>query len=111
MDLWLIILGMVAVTYIVRLSVIALVGEAAMPDSLTRALRFVPPAALSAIIFPALFLPEGSLDLSTGQYAPAGRAGRGAGGVAQQKYAAVDCGGYGHAVDIERARLIDSTAS
>lgn len=66
MDLWLIILGMVVVTYSVRLSVIALLGETVMPDSLHRALRYVPPAALSAIVFPAVFMPDGSLDVSLG---------------------------------------------
>lgn len=66
MDVWLIILGMVIVTYSVRLSVIALLGQAALPDSLNRALRYVPPAALSAIVFPALFMPDGSLDVSPG---------------------------------------------
>jgi branched-subunit amino acid transport protein len=65
-ELWLIILGMVAVTYSVRLSVIALLGEAAMPEALRRALRYVPPAALSAIVFPALFMPDGSFDVSIG---------------------------------------------
>lgn len=64
MTLWLIILGMVVVTYSVRLSVIALLGDAELPDALRRALRYVPPAALSAIIFPELFMPEGTLDLS-----------------------------------------------
>jgi len=66
MSLWLIILGMVFVTYGVRLSAIALLGEASLPQSVNRALRFVPPAALSAIIFPMLFMPDGSLDVSTG---------------------------------------------
>jgi branched-subunit amino acid transport protein len=66
MELWLILLSMMVVTYSVRLSVIALLGEAAMPDLLSRALRFVPPAALSAIIFPELFMPGGSFDVSTG---------------------------------------------
>ncbi len=61
MKLWLIILGMVAVTYSVRLSVIALLGQAELPDRLRRALRYVPPAALSAIIFPELFMPDGTL--------------------------------------------------
>lgn len=64
MRLWLIILGMVAVTYSVRLSVITLLGQAELPDRLRRALRYVPPAALSAIIFPSLFMPDGSLDLA-----------------------------------------------
>jgi branched-subunit amino acid transport protein len=66
MGLWLILLGMMVVTYGVRLSVIALLGEAAIPDLLNRALRFVPPAALSAIIFPELFMPKGSFDVSPG---------------------------------------------
>lgn len=64
MTLWLIVLGMVVVTYSVRLSVIVLLGQADLPDRLRRALRYVPPAALSAIIFPRLFMPEGSLDLA-----------------------------------------------
>lgn len=66
MDLWLVILGMVAVTYSVRLSVIVLLGDTALPPGINRALRYVPPAALSAIIVPALFMPDGSLDLSIG---------------------------------------------
>ncbi len=66
MHLWLIIAGMVAVTYSVRLSVIALVGQRELPDRLHRALRYVPPAALSAIIAPELLMPGGSLDLSLG---------------------------------------------
>ena len=64
MDYWLIILGMTFVTFTVRLSVIALMGEAQMPEVVNRALRFVPPAALSAIVFPELFAPEGAIDLS-----------------------------------------------
>ncbi|NDJ74990.1 MAG: AzlD domain-containing protein [Chloroflexi bacterium] len=66
MSYWLIILGMVAVTYSVRLSVIVLLGDATLPPRLSQALRFVPPAALTAIIFPAVLLPEGSLDISPG---------------------------------------------
>jgi branched-subunit amino acid transport protein len=37
-----------------------------VPARLQRALRFVPPAVLSAIIFPELLLPQGTLDLSPG---------------------------------------------
>lgn len=66
MTLWLIILGMVVVTYSVRLSVIVLLGQADLPDQLRRALRYVPPAALSAIVFPELVMPEGSFDVSFG---------------------------------------------
>jgi branched-subunit amino acid transport protein len=60
MENWLIILGMVAVTYSVRLSVIALLGDTRLPDGLNRALRYVPPVALSAIVFPALLAPGGA---------------------------------------------------
>lgn len=66
MTLWLVILGMVAVTYCVRLSVIALLGQADLPEHLRCALRYVPPAALSAIIFPEVFMRNGALDLSLG---------------------------------------------
>ncbi|MBN2471289.1 MAG: AzlD domain-containing protein [Anaerolineae bacterium] len=59
MNDWLIILGMALVTYPVRLSVIALLGENALPEGLNRALRYVPPAALAAIIFPELLMPGG----------------------------------------------------
>ncbi|MBN1202795.1 MAG: AzlD domain-containing protein [Anaerolineae bacterium] len=66
MSEWLVIGGMVVVTYSVRLSVIALLGEGELPDSINRALRYVPPAALTAIIFPELFIPDGTFDLSLG---------------------------------------------
>ncbi|NPV68931.1 MAG: AzlD domain-containing protein [Anaerolineae bacterium] len=66
MEDWLIILGMVAVTYSARLSVIALLGQRPLPELIARALRYVPPAALAAIVFPALLLPDGALDISPG---------------------------------------------
>ncbi len=66
MSDWLIICGMVAVTYSVRLSVIALLGETRLPESLNRALRYVPPAALAAIVFPSLFMPADHLDFTLG---------------------------------------------
>ena len=66
MAVWLMVLGMVAVTYGVRLSVMAFLGSAKLPESVSRALRYVPPAALAAIIFPALFMPDGGLEVSTG---------------------------------------------
>jgi branched-subunit amino acid transport protein len=53
-----------AATYAIRLSFILLFGKIEAPASLLRALRFVPPAVLSAIIFPELLLRSGSLDLS-----------------------------------------------
>ena len=64
MTLWLIIIGMGIVTYAIRLSLIALLGRFDVPPIVQRALRFVPPAVLSAIIFPELLRPAGALDIS-----------------------------------------------
>jgi branched-subunit amino acid transport protein len=62
--LWLTMLGIGVITYAIRLSFIALFGKMEMPSFLLRALRFVPVAVLSAIIFPALFLNGDNLNLS-----------------------------------------------
>jgi len=64
MNLWWIMLAAGLLTYLIRLSFIALWGKIAVPDWLVRALRFVPPAVLTAIIFPELFLPAGQLSIS-----------------------------------------------
>ncbi len=64
--LWLTIAGMGVVTYAIRLSLILLFGRVALPPLLVRALRFVPAAVLSAIVFPELLLPGGRFDLSPG---------------------------------------------
>jgi len=66
MTTWLIIVCMGLVTYSLRLSMIGAVGRLRVPPLMQRALRFVPPAVLSAIIFPDLLAPGGSLDLSAG---------------------------------------------
>ena len=65
MTLWLTILAMGAVTFALRLSLIGLIGRTEIPALLRRTLRFVPPAVLSAIIFPAVLQPNGALELST----------------------------------------------
>lgn len=66
MEYWPVVFGMLVVTYSARLSVIAWLGDQALPPAATRALRFVPPVVLSAIIFPELLRPAGALDLSLG---------------------------------------------
>jgi branched-subunit amino acid transport protein len=43
-----------------------LLGRVEGRPLMRRALRFVPPAVLSALIFPELLLPGGTLDLSPG---------------------------------------------
>jgi branched-subunit amino acid transport protein len=62
--LGLIIVGMGLVTYAIRLSLIVLMGRIRVPSIVERALRFVPPAVLSAIIVPELLRPAGMLKLS-----------------------------------------------
>jgi branched-subunit amino acid transport protein len=62
----LIIVGMGLVTYAIRLSLIVLIGRVRVPPVIQRALRFVPPAVLSAIIVPELLRPAGMLNLSLG---------------------------------------------
>ena len=66
MTAWLIIVGMGIVTYAIRLSLIVLLGRLDVPPLVQRALRFVPPAVLSAIIFPEVLSPGGALDISFG---------------------------------------------
>jgi branched-subunit amino acid transport protein len=64
MNLWLAMIAAGLVTYGIRLSFILLFGKVEMPEIVRRALRFVPPAVLTAIIFPELLLPGGTLSLS-----------------------------------------------
>ena len=66
MTLWIVIILMGAVTYGLRLSLIALMGRFEVPPLVSRGLRFVPPAVLSAIILPELVQPAGTLNLSLG---------------------------------------------
>jgi branched-subunit amino acid transport protein len=64
MNPWLVLVMGGLVTFATRLSFIALFGKLAVPAWLQRALRFVPPAVLSAIIAPELFLRDGQLYFS-----------------------------------------------
>jgi branched-subunit amino acid transport protein len=64
MSIWLILLATGFITYGIRLSLIVLYGKQEMPARFQQALRYVPPAVLSAIIFPEVFLTGGELNLS-----------------------------------------------
>lgn len=66
MRIWLIILAAGLITFATRLSFIALFGRMQVPAWVARALRYVPPAVLSAIIFPELFITDGALNFSWG---------------------------------------------
>lgn len=62
--LWLALLLMGGVTFLTRLSMIALLDRVQLPDVLGRALRYAPPAVLAAIVLPAMVQPAGVLDVS-----------------------------------------------
>ena len=64
MNIWIAIIIAGIITYIFRLSFIMIIKDREFPELISRALRFVPPAVLSAIIFPELLIREGSLNLS-----------------------------------------------
>ena len=64
MELWIIILGGMVVTYAIRLSFIALLPIERLPGTVRSGLRYVPPAILSAIAIPEFLAPAGVLDIS-----------------------------------------------
>ncbi|WP_448553763.1 AzlD domain-containing protein [Thalassotalea montiporae] len=55
----LLIFGMFVVTFGIRYVLFAVADNIEFPDKLKRALNYVPIAVLTAIIFPAVFLPKG----------------------------------------------------
>lgn len=66
MNIWLVMLFGGLITFGMRFSLIYLLAEGRfqVPETMHRALHYVPPAVLSAIIFPELFLHDGLLYLS-----------------------------------------------
>ncbi len=64
LNLWLTIAACGVVTFLIRLSFIALHGRVTMPRWFTRALTFVPVAVLSAITLPEILLQNSALNLS-----------------------------------------------
>lgn len=65
-DIWIAMLGVGAVTFLMRASFIVFTDPGRFPPLFRRSLAFVPPAVLAAIVAPGLFLREGALDLSMG---------------------------------------------
>lgn len=63
-SIWLLFLAVGLGTFALRFLFIYLFGKIEMPEWLRRALRFVPAAALAALVFPALTHPSGHLDIS-----------------------------------------------
>jgi branched-subunit amino acid transport protein len=64
MNIWLIMIAGGLITFGMRFSFIYLFGKLEIPETLRRALHYVPPAVLSAIIFPELFYNDGNLNLT-----------------------------------------------
>ena len=64
MSIWLVMLLGGLITFGMRFSLIYLFGRFHIPATIRRALHYVPPAVLSALIFPALFIPEHVVDVS-----------------------------------------------
>ncbi|MBE2272378.1 MAG: AzlD domain-containing protein [Anaerolinea sp.] len=56
--------GMALVTFLVRYPLLELVGKIPLPDRLFRALRYVPPAVLAAIILPTMVMPKGEIAIT-----------------------------------------------
>lgn len=61
---WLIVLGGMVTTYLIRLSFLALVPHERLPLRFRRGLTYIPSAVLSAILLPELVLTDGALNLS-----------------------------------------------
>ncbi|MDM8528653.1 AzlD domain-containing protein [Anaerolineales bacterium HSG24] len=54
-----VITGMILVTFFIRYSMFAASGQIQLPVYMTHALRYVPPAVLTAITVPAVLMPHG----------------------------------------------------
>jgi branched-subunit amino acid transport protein len=64
--IWLTIVLAGVLTFLTRLSFFALMDRWEPPYLLKRGLRYVPPAVLSAIVFPELLIQNGALNLAPG---------------------------------------------
>jgi branched-subunit amino acid transport protein len=61
---WLLIAGVAATTFLLRASFIVFADPRRFPHAFRRALIFVPPAVLAAIVTPGLAMPHGHWDLT-----------------------------------------------
>jgi branched-subunit amino acid transport protein len=64
MNIWLVMLFGGIITFLIRFSFIYLFGRLHVSERLRKALHYVPPAVLSALIFPELFIHNKELDIS-----------------------------------------------
>ena len=68
MNIWLVMLLGGLITFGIRFSLIYLFGRFEIPETMRKALHYVPPAVLSALIFPELFISDDVLNLSLDNY-------------------------------------------
>ena len=68
MNIWLTMFFGGLITFGMRFSFIYLFGRFHIPETMRKALHYVPPAVLSAIIFPEIFLQNHQLELSLGNH-------------------------------------------
>ena len=61
MSVWLAIIGVAAATFLLRASFIVFADPHRFPHAFRRALVFVPPAVLAAIVAPGLLAPDGAI--------------------------------------------------
>jgi branched-subunit amino acid transport protein len=61
MNEFFLISGMALVTFFIRYPIIALSGRLKLSPEFLQRLRYVPPAVLTAIVFPAVLMPDDSL--------------------------------------------------
>lgn len=61
MNQFLLILGMALVTFVVRYPVLAMSGRIKLSPKFLQILRYVPPTVLTAIVVPAVLMPENEL--------------------------------------------------
>ena len=66
MNIWLLMLFGGLITFGTRFSLIFLFGKFHIPETMRKALHYVPPAVLSAIVFPELLYRSSQLDISLG---------------------------------------------
>ena len=64
MTTWLVIAGVALVTFLMRASFIVFADPARFPHAFRRALVFVPPAVLAAIVLPGLVAPREAIDFT-----------------------------------------------
>ena len=68
MNIWFVMLLGGLITFGMRFSLIYAFGRLHVPETMRKALHYVPPAVLSAIVFPELFLRDGAFFVSVDNY-------------------------------------------